>query len=312
MNILQAKINSLLESDQGRLALRYAKRHIPSWIWSIVRLIFLCGLSFVVLYPFLISISVSFRTLEDITDPSVLWIPKHFTLDNLKMAWETMKYPYALAKSFEMCVLSSLMQVASCAIVGYGFARFKFRFQGLLFGLVIFTFVIPPQTVFLPTYMMYKTYNILDSTLTMWLPALFGVGIRSGLFIYIFRQFYRGLPREIEEAALVDGCGHYQTFWKIILPNVKTAILTVFLFSIVWYWNDYYNSTMYFSNSNTVTMALSKFKGLLETGSGKQDPYLVSAANQAACLLSVVPVLLLYVVCHRFFTEGIERTGIVG
>lgn len=304
----------LTMSASSRTA-RMLRRKIPQWIWALVRLLFLLGLTFVVLYPILVAASVAFRATEDISDPSVLWIPKHFTLQNIVDTLELMDYGEAFIGSIRLGLVSSLFQVASCSLIGYGFARFRFRFKSLLFALVLFTFMVPPQVVFVPTYLMYRSINILDTPLAMYLPAIFGVGLRSGLFIYIFRQFYRNLPHEIEDAAFVDGCGYYRSFWKIIIPSSKPAFLTVFLFSLVWYWNDYYTTTMYFTNTRTITTALARLSAAIiqadPNGIGN-DIYLVSTRNMAGCLLAILPMLIIYIIFHRFFTEGIERTGIVG
>ena len=147
----------------------------------------------------------------------------------------------------------------------------------------------------------------------MYLPAVFASGIRSGLFIYIFRQFYRGLPRELEDAAAVDGCGPIKTFLRVMVPLSSAAFITVFLFSFVWYWNDYYYSGMFFTNGNTVTLALSSLQDKLRTlNNGAYDPYLYVVSMQAGCLLVVLPPLLIYIIFQRYFTESIEKTGIVG
>lgn len=307
--------NRVMESPYVRKGLRLLKRKLPGWIWAAIRFVFLSGLSFVVLYPILIAFSVAFRSPADVIDPAVLWIPKHVTMKNITETIRVMKYFPALFTTVKLDVVSSLLQVASCALIGYGFARFKFKFKSLLFGLVIFTIIVPPQVTFVPTYLTYNALKWIDTSWVMYVPALFGVGIRSGLFIFIFRQFYRNLPREIEDAALVDGCGIYKTYLKIIIPSARPAFLTVFLFSIVWYWNDYYFATMYFKNIKTVTTALDGLTSALRldnAGGIVMDSYLVSTVNQAGCLLAILPVLLVYIIFHRFFTEGIERTGIVG
>ncbi len=302
------------------------KRKIGKLAWSVCRGLFLFGMGFVLLYPLLIALSISFREAQDMLDPAVVWIPRNFTLDNLKSVVEQMDYWNAMKNTLNITVISVLLQVVSCAVVGYGFARFNFRFKNLLFALVIFTIIVPPQVVYIPNYLMYKdfnffgigslaglftgtplTVNILNTPYVLYLPALLGVGIRSGLFIYIFRQFYRNLPKELEDAAYIDGCGYYRTFLRIILPNARNSILTVLLFSIVWYWNDYFMTSMY-TSINTVSTALS----ILNESSVNIDAFLRPAILQSGCLLVMLPLLILYLCCERFFTGGIERSGIVG
>lgn len=302
------------------------KRKIGKILWSICRALFLFGMGFVLLYPLLLALSISFREQQDMLNPAVVWIPRHFTLDNIKNVIEQMDYWNALKNTLSLTFISVILQVASCAFVGYGFARFNFRCKNLLFALVIFTIIVPPQVVYIPNYLMYKdfnffgigslvglftgkdlTVNLLNTPYVLYLPALLGVGIRSGLFIYIFRQFYRNLPKELEDAAYIDGCGYYKTFFRIILPNARTSILTVLLFSVVWYWNDYFMTSMY-TSINTVSTALS----MLAESSVNLDAYIKPSLLQSGCLLVMLPLLILYLCCERFFTGGIERSGIVG
>ena len=285
-------------------------------IWGVICFLILFGLSFIVVYPLIFSVSMSIRDIKDITDPSVMWIPKHLTFFNIKETVRLMKYGATFLNSIKLCAVSSLLQVVSCAIVGYGFARFNFKFKGLFFALALFTIIVPPQVVYIPTYLFYKNLNIIDSVLTMYIPAFFGVGIRSGLFIYIFRQFYRNLPKELEDAAYVDGCGYYTTFVRLIIPNAKTVITTVFLFSMVWYWGDYYYTKMYFTNFQTVTTALSNLSFAIsqygDDATYGSLSYNVSLLNQSGCLLAVFPMLILYIIFQRQFVDGLERSGIVG
>ena len=315
--------------------LYHTGRWTKNMLWVMFRTVLLFGVSFIILYPLIYMLSIAFRDLSDMQDPSIVWIPKNFTLDAIKDAYEAMKYPESLWNTVKFDVISSLLQLVSCSLVGYGFARFQFKGKGLFFALAVMTIVIPPQVVYTPTYLYYRefdflgigsliglftgqalTVSLLDSPLTLYLPALFGVGIRSGLFIYIFRQVYRGLPKELEDAAYIDGCGFVKTFLRVILPNARSAFLMVFLFSLVWYWNDYYYATMYFTNTNTIstslanlTTHLSQLKGMAEI---INDSYLISTRMQAGCLLSIIPILVLYIFLQKYFTEGLERTGLVG
>lgn len=325
--------NNLKSIKTGKKAM-YLKRKLPSWVWAVLRLFFLAGISFVVLYPLIFSVSVAFRTVEDIGDPSIIWIPKHLTLENINLAIKYMDYWTALWNTIKIDVVSSVLQVVSCALVGYGFARFNYKGKGLCFALAIFTIIIPPQVVYIPNMLFYRdfdffgigkliglftgeplTVSLLDTSFVMYLPAALGVGIRSGLFIYIFRQFYRNLPKELEDAAQIDGCGYFSTFVRLIVPNAKPAIITVFLFSMVWYWSDYYYAMMYFNSMKTVTVSLEQ---LMSSMAGTLDyatfsnPYYQSLVQQSAVLLSILPLLIIYILFQRHFVEGVERSGIVG
>ncbi len=303
------------------------KRRGSAFAVALFRYALLIGLAFIILYPLFYIVSMAFREARDILDPSVTWIPRHFTMQNIIDAFEAMRYPQALWNTISISVVSSLLQLCSCAVVGYGFARFRFKGKSLFFGLVLLTIIIPPQIIFIPTYLMYSHYdffglttalfgeqayvNLIDTNWTMYLPAALGVGIRSGLFIFIFRQFFRGLPKELEDAAYVDGCGHVRTFLRVIVPNAGGAFLTVFLFSLVWYWNDYYYMSMYFNKTQNISIAL---QGLTRNLSDllMQNTNETSVRAQAGCLLTILPLLIVFIFLQKYFTEGLERTGIVG
>jgi len=297
--------------NKSKIRLANTLKAVP---WKIIRFILLLGMCFILMYPLLYMLSMTFRVTADLYDPSVIWIPKAFTLDNLKTVFEVMKYPEALKNSLLLDIGSSLIQLLSCAAVGYGFSRFEFKGKSVLFGLLVFSIIVPQQILSNPLYLMYKEYKLLDTVFSFYLPAIFASGIRGGLYIFIFRQFFRGMPSELEDSAYVDGCGPYMTFLRIILPNASAALITVFLFSVVWYWNDFFYTNMFFSNMKTLTTSLYNIRAELVTSSGVSisDPIAFNAKLQAGCLLVVSPILLVFVFLQKFFTESLERTGIVG
>lgn len=301
--------------------------------WAVFRTLLLIGLSFIIIYPVIYMVSMGFRVSEEVMDPSVVWIPKTLTLDNFKMTIDLMKYWDALKQTVLFSILSSLLAVASCAITGYGFARFKFKGKKFLFVLVLLMVIIPSQTTIIPQFIQFRYFdffgigkivqlitgrlwstNILDTGWSLYLPAIFANGIRAGIMIYIFRQFFRGLPKELEDAAYIDGCGPIRTFIQIMIPLSSAAFITVFLFSFVWYWNDYYVSGMFFSNIGTVSVRLSGLRSLLSMSQASVsfDPYSIITYMQAGCLLTIAPPLIVYIIFQRFFTQSIEKTGIVG
>ena len=150
----------------------------------------------------------------------------------------------------------------------------------------------------------------------MYLPALTANGIRAGLMILIFRQFFRGLPKELEDAAYLDGCGPLRTFAQIMVPNARSSFLTVFLFSVVWYWNDYYVSSSFFTNNETIAMMVKNLNTQLNLFLFNDATVQVSVREkivwlEAGCLLSITPILIMYVFLQKYFTEGIERSGLV-
>lgn len=247
------------------------------------------------------------------SDPSIVWLPKSFTLQNIKEVWGVMDFSHTLVNTIVLNIVASVLQVATCSVTGYGFARFKFKGKGLLFGLVVLMIIVPPQITTIPLYLQYKQLNLLDTGWTMYLPALFSNGIRAGLFIFIFRQFFKGLPKELEDAAYLDGCSPLKTYLVIMVPNAKSSFLTVFLFSIVWYWNDFYVSSSFFTENHTVALMLKNLDvNLTQTLFDGQSVSvrMIIVWLEAGCLLSITPLLVMYVFLQRYFIEGVERSGL--
>lgn len=302
-----------------------AKKKSRERIWSFFRFVILFGIGFIVLYPLIYMVSCAFRERSDMNDPTVMWLPRHYTLDIIKETWRAMDFGSTLKNTIFLNIGCSLVQVMSCAVTGYGFARFDFRWKKLLFGIVIMMILVPPQVISLPLYTQFRFFgirgifsvNLIDSMLTMYLPAMTANGIRSGLMILIFRQFFRGLPRELEDAACIDGCGPFMTFVRVMIPNAASAFLTVFLFSVVWYWNDYYVSTSFFTDTRTVATVLYDLDSRLSRalyGDARIRPSAreLIVWKEAGCLMSILPILIMYVFLQKHFTEGIERSGLAG
>ena len=298
-------------------------------VWPIFRFLILFGLCFVILYPLIFMISTAFRPNEQMNDPSVVWLPKSFTLDNIKQTWQVMKFDKTVLNTIKLNLIASVIQVASTAITGYGFARFQFKGKKLLFAIVVLMIIVPPQITTIPLYMQFRFFrpqflaklltlgdtSLISTGWTMYLPALFANGLRAGLFIFIFRQFFRGLPKELEDAAYLDGCGPLKTFLVVMVPNAKTSFLTVFLFSIVWYWNDFYVSSSFFTHNDTVALMLKNLGAQLQQDlfNGQSvSPRQLIVWLEAGCVLSITPLLVMYVFLQRYFIEGIERSGITG
>ena len=132
-----------------------------------------------------------------------------------------------------------------CAFAGYSFARYDFKLKGVLFGIVILTIIVPQQMYIIQLFQIVKNLGLTDSAGAYWIQALFGVGIRSGLFIYIYRQNFRALPTDLEHAAAIDGCGAFGTYFKVMLPNALNSFVVVFLFSFIWHWNEYFSAEIF-------------------------------------------------------------------
>ena len=199
----QQKHLSLMSKEQ----ISYVKRKkAVEMIWRIFRFLIISGLCFVILYPLLFMISCAFRDKNDMNDPTVMWIPRHLTLDVIKETASAMKLGKTLVNTLVINIGCSLLQVISSAVTGYGFARFRFRGKNILFGIVILMILVPPQVILLPQYDLFNSLGMINTPWTMYLPAMTANGIKSGIMIFIFRQFFRGLLRELEDAACLDGC----------------------------------------------------------------------------------------------------------
>ena len=289
-------------------------------IKSLFRALFLMGVGFVMLYPILFMISNSFKSVSDALDPTVVWIPSGTDMFNFKMAFKLLGYKDALKNTLVLVVPCVIIQVITCLFVSYGFARFEFRFKGLLFGLLIFSLIVPVQTYIIPLYVNMKTMHLLNTYWQFYIMVFLGTGIRSGLYIYIFRQYFRGLPKELEEAAYLDGCNPLRTFLHIMVPNVKGAILVVFVLSFVWYYNDYTLTGMLLNNDYPLSIALTgvstalnnTVQGMVGQTIGSDIKLLSDSILSAACLIVALPLIGVYVAVQKHFTEGIERSGLVG
>ncbi|PYI57490.1 carbohydrate ABC transporter permease [Paenibacillus flagellatus] len=276
--------------------------------------LYLIGLSFVFLYPFLYMLSTSFKSVTDLVDPTVFWIPKSINLDSYFNAYAALHYLPYLKNTAVLSLLGVAGQLISCSIVGYGFARFQFPGREMLFGLAMFTMIVPPQTIIIPLFIQFKQLDWINTYLPMVVPSFFAHGLRGALFIFIFRQFFRNLPHELEDAARVDGCGSVGIFVRIVLPIVVPALLVSGILSLVWHWNDFFEPSIYLVDNAkfTLPMMLPLLGQSINTMSGGATAIPDQATVMAACVLVLLPVLLLYLELQRYFMKSIERTGIVG
>ena len=282
-------------------------------------------IGFVYIYPLLYMISSSLMTLDDLLDSSINWLPSTLYLENYKQAAASMEYWGSLLDTVIVCGIPTLLNVIMCAIIGYGFARFEFPLKKVFMGILIFSFVLPSQVTMMPLYVMYSDYEILGSLWTFILPAALGQGLNAQIFILIFYQFFKMIPKVLIEAAQIDGAGYLKSFFRIALPSAKPAMLTVFLFSMVWYWNESYLTEMYVvglttkpedKTWNTLMVALEQFDANYGAAQFQQDTAVSINNNEsiqmAGTMLSILPLLIAYFILQRQFVESIDRTGITG
>ena len=279
-------------------------------------------IGFVYLYPLLYMIAKSLMQRADLLDSSVNWIPSTLYVKNYVDAFTSMDFVRTLWQSVVVAGLPTLLNMVMCAVIGYGFARYEFPLKKVMLGILIFSFIIPPQITMMPNYLLYNDLHILESIKAFLLPAFLGQGIKAQLYILIFFQFFRQIPQALIEAAKIDGCGHFKTFFKIAVPSATPAILVVFLFSLVWYWNESYLTQLYVcgvlgdSYWNTLMVALKGFNDSYSQAGGSVTGEAMGSLNEgikmAATMLSILPVLLLYFVLQKQFVESVDRTGITG
>jgi multiple sugar transport system permease protein len=281
-------------------------------IGRVIVFILLMDVAFIFLLPVLRLASTAMMDTTDQHDPTVVWLPRHFAKDNFQRSFEALDYWQALRNTTLVSLAAALLQTLSAALVGYGFARLKFPGRDALFLLVLFSLIVPPQTIIIQLFVLYGKLNWLDSYLPFLVPSSLGMGLRGALFIFIFRQFFKGLPWELEDAAYIDGAGPLRVFFNIMLPLAQPAIVVVFLFSFVWHWNDSFEPSIYLTHPDKffLTQHLSGLEAamralrMLMTGN--------TGIIMAASLLVILPMLILYIFVQRYFVESIERTGLVG
>ena len=278
-------------------------------------------IGFIYLYPIIHMISNSFMSLDDLLDSSIKWIPSSVNLSNYIQAAKSMDFWKSLGQSSIIAGVPTLCNVVSCSLIGYGLARFEFPGKKIILGIIIFSFVLPSQITMIPTYVLYSNMGILGTLWSFILPSILGMGINGPIFILIFYQFFKQVPKVLIEAAQIDGAGYLKSFIRISLPSAIPAIITVTLFSFVWYWNESYLTEMYVhgvmttSGWTTLVIQLDNFASNYSsyaTTATNAATSLNESINMAGTMLSILPLLLMYFVLQRYFVESIDRTGITG
>lgn len=318
-----------MEKTARRLsARRLHKKQLIRWLWILLRAVLIIGVAFLILYPLFVKFTSAIKSNADMYDPTVYFLPKEPTLANFRTVWNGVNYPLSLLRTIEFVLLVSLLTLASCTLTAYGFARFKFPGSRILFALVLFVLIIPPQVILLPLYLRFTYFNPLelfkfsgsltrltpfpltDSVAPFVLLAAGAVGFKNSLYIFMLRQQFKNAPAVLEEAAYIDGCGDFRTFYRIFLPGARPMLLTVFLFTFVWTWNDYSYVQVLAPRLRILSVEL---MNLSFSNLGSLVGSMEGSMTQAPkFLLLIAPLVILYLFTQRFFTEGIERSGIVG
>jgi len=271
----------------------------------------LIDVAFIFLVPIFRVISTSLMDILDLYDPTVVWLPRNWAFENYQLAYMALDYTQSLLNTLLVAGGAALLQTLACALAGYSFARFKFPGRDRMFLLVLFVMIVPPHALIIQNFILVSKLKWLETYWPFLVPEAFGMGLRGALFIFIYRQFFKGLPWELEDAAMIDGAGPLRIFFMVMLPLAKPAILVVFLFSFVWHWNNNLEPSIFLSHPedfflpqrlSIVETALAnfQFRGMWGTGT-----------IMAATLLVILPLIILYIFTQRYFVESIERTGLI-
>jgi multiple sugar transport system permease protein len=301
------KLRSILIGDRTKYGL----------IFNIMLYLLLIAIGFVYLYPLLFMFVTSLKSPADLLNPMVQWIPNEVYTGNYEKAFRVLNYPQTLAASLLISVVPSLIQAAVASVVGYGLARYQFRGKNLILILILATFIIPAQNTVIPQLLTYRQFGLLGTIWSLILPAVAGQGFRSAIFILIFYQTFRSLPRELEESARLDGASDLTIFFRIAIPTAIPAFVISIIFSTVWYWNETYLTVIFLEGGiQSLPMQLSKFvqayENLYPPGTVNIFDRLNEAVKLSGTFLNILPLLIIYFILQKWFVESVETSGITG
>ena len=335
--------NKISVDYEGKLSVkeRLMKKLSTSNTWikvviGIFKFILMLGISYVILFPFFSRIAGSFMSKSDIVDATVSLIPKAPTLDIYKYIIVDNMYFKAFTNTLFLSIVSALVQTFVACLVGYGLSKFKFKGNKLVMLLVVITMVIPHSTLNLSMLRHFTSFDLghimsmggtgilgtifdkkIDLVNTFWpfiILSATGLAFKNGLYIYMMRQFFKGVPDELEESAYVDGSGTFRTFIQIILPLSVPMMITIFLFSFSWQWTDNFYTKLFLMGPGRPWMMpdlVSKIPDHLVTDYAGQSVYYGAIKNTAAIMI-IAPLVIMYLFCQKYLVQGIERSGLVG
>ena len=326
------KTKAAASPRENRNTAYVAKARAKQAVISIVRGLLLFGLCFMIIEPMLTRLGVSLMEERDLYDSTIVLLPRHVTLDNFKIVFTLTTFPTSMINTLWTSLLVSVLQVIACTLVGYGFARYDFPLKKFWFGCVIALIIIPPQTISTSLYTYFARFdflgivklfnhgnpiNLRGSVLPYTLMSATCMGLKDGLYIYMLRQYFRGIPKSLEEAAYVDGCGTMHTFVRIMLPDAMPTVLSCFLFSFVWQWTDLFYTRNFLATSarpifstelSTIVSRMSRYF------SGNGTPVIVPVGRQQqlisiGVLICCIPLVILYIFTQRTFVQSIAMSG---
>ena len=291
-------------------------KNVPS---ALFRYFILIGLSFLILYPIFVTVMISLMQTSDFTNSAVRYLSLSPTLENYKTAAIFLQYGQTLLRSLALTIPLCLLEIVSCMLVAYGFARFKFKGNGILFGCVIMTLLIPSSIYFTPFYLSLQDYgpfhwNLLGTPLPLFLMSVCALGVKNGLVIYILRQHFKAYPKELEEAAEIDGAGSFRVFASIMLPGAMSIAATCFLFIFVFRWTDPTYTDIFLLDTEFIWTRLSNIQTdmSLLPGVEQSDFYFRSILKNTSIVLYAIPLVVLFIFTKRSLVESVETSGLVG
>lgn len=276
----------------------------------------LLDFGFVYIYPILYMILISLMPTADLVNPTIHWVPTHLDFENFVQVFNTLEYADSFTNTVILAGVASILQTLSCAMAGYGLAKYDVPLKKVWVGMLVLVFVVPTSLTLVPKYVMMNSYGLLGSQLSVWLPAALGQGVKSSLFILVFMQGF-SYPKAYDEAAQIDGAGRIRCFFQIAIPMVVPTIVLSLLLSFVWYWNETVQSGLFLKGElRTLPLMLEKFNSLFGAAYGSSQGSTLNRLNEriqmAATLLTVAPLMLLYLVMQKKFVQGVEASGITG
>ena len=286
---------------------------------TVLRYFILTGLAFLILYPLFVTFMISLMNTSDFSNSAVRYIPISPDFENYETAAIFLQYGSCMVQSVGLCFALCLLEMASCMFVAYGFARFRFKGRNILFACVLLTLSVPSSIYFTPLYLALQDYgpfhwNLIGTPLPLFFMSLCGLGVKNGLVIYILRQHFKGYPKELEEAAMIDGAGPYKVFLRIMLPGAVTIAVTCFLLIFVFRWTDPTFTQVFLPDKEYMWTKLSMIDSNMSIlpGVDGDDRYFRSILKNTSIVLYMLPLIVLFMLCKRSLIESVETTGLVG
>jgi multiple sugar transport system permease protein len=263
-------------------------------------LLVLCALSVVFIYPFVWAVSASLKPTADVFDNKL--IPQEFAFDNYTKVWDAAQLSTWLINSLYVGFLAAAAVTISSAIVAFGFAYFRFPGRTALFGLVLATMMLPFAVTMIPVFLIWDRLGLVNTQVPLWAGNLFA----SAFYIFLLRQFFLGIPRELFEAARVDGDNFFTMFWRIALPLAKPALVVAFIFELQASWNDLMKPLIYLQDPSLYTIPLGLKTILDGFGQGGEQQWEIVVA---ATVITTIPMIIIFFLGQRYFVEGIATSG---